>query len=79
MDGRVVGRLVVARGGVDLVLLEQRLGVLAEVSGPDELIEQGIFFEVVRVDRVVRPRIRDIPGRVEVFGDAHRALGGVAQ
>ena len=79
VDRRVVGRLLVTLGGFDVRQVEQRLGVLAERPVAGEGVEQFVGFQVVGVDRVVRPRIRDVAGGVEFLGETHRPLGGVTE
>ena len=73
VDGRVVGRLLLAARGRELALGEQRLGPLAKVGDLGEDVENPAQVEPFGVDRVVDAGIRGVAVHVERFGDAHGA------
>jgi|GEM_PF-5460311 hypothetical protein len=79
MDRRVVGRLLVALGRLDLLGRQQGFGVVAEGAVAGERFEEVSGVEILGIDRVVGSGIREIAGGVQLLGDAHRLLGRVVQ
>ena len=70
VDRRVVGRLLLAAGRLQLAL--EQAGCGRELGDPDQRGDELAERQRRRVDRVVGPRVGDEPVHVEVLGDPHR-------
>jgi len=55
VDRRVIGRLLVALGGLDLLLFEEALRVFPERRGDRQLLDQLAGVEILWVHRVISP------------------------
>ena len=78
IDRRVVGRLLLAASRLERPPVEQELRG-RKVVHRDQLLDQLLRVERLRVDRVVGTRVGDVAVHVEVLGDPHRTGGGDAE
>src|ERR687894_271505 len=79
VDRGVVRRLLLAPRRLELVPLEQLLGVGASPLDASQVPEHLAQVERFRVDGVIGPRVGDVAVRVEVFGEPGRPRGAVAE